>query len=136
MPRKRWVKLWTQEWISGTTRWELEPDERSIFADFLAMAGDSPEQGKICYYPGVPVTRDQLCKALNVSMELLDRAIDKMVRVGKIKLNDDIVHVINFERYQSEYERTRKYTRKTTKKSTRKSTTTPSVENGVENDSE
>ena len=112
MPRKRWIKLWTQEAIQGTTRREMEPDERSVWWDFLALAGDSPDPGKICFYRNVPLTDDQLCQTLNISQDLLNRARGKMLKFGKITVNEGIIHVVNWERYQSEYERTKKYTKR------------------------
>lgn len=109
MTRRRWIKLWTQEWIGGTTRKELQADERSVWADFLTLAGDSPDPGKICFYPGVPLTDDQLCKALRITPELLDRARAKMLEFDKIKINQDIIHIVNWEHYQGEYERLRRW---------------------------
>jgi len=126
--RRRWIKLWTHESLTGTLRRELEPDERSIWWDFLALAGDSAEPGKICVYPGVPMTKDQLCQVLNVSGELLDRAMQKLIRSGRIYVNNGIIHIANWEKYQSEYERTKKY-RKSTSKSTQQSTNQSDVEN-------
>lgn len=112
MPRRRWIKLWTQEAIQGTTRREMEPDERSVWWDFLALAGDSPDPGKICFYRNVPLTDDQLCQTLNISQDLLNRARGKMLKFGKITVNEGIIHIVNWERYQSEYERTKKYVRR------------------------
>jgi len=130
--RKRWVKLWTHESLTGTLRRELEPDERSIWWDFLALAGDSAEPGKICIYPGVPMTKDQLCQILNVDRELLDRAMRKLARTGRIYINNDIIHIANWEKYQSEYERTKKY-KKSTSESTPESTQQSTNQSDVEN---
>ena len=54
MPRKRWVKLWTQETLYGTTSEELKLDEQAIWFKLLALAGDSPEPGRVEVAPGLP----------------------------------------------------------------------------------
>ena len=116
--RRRWIKFWTQEWISGIRR-EMEPDERSVLADFLALAGDSPEPGTICAFPGVPFTDDQLCRALQISPELLERARKKMIKHGLITLNDGLPHIVNWERDQAEFDKSeymRKYMQEYRKK--------------------
>jgi len=105
--RRRWVKLWTYESLTGTLRRELTPDERSIWWDFLALAGESPEPGYICLYPDIAFTEDQLCKMLNVTSELLSRAKRRLIDTGRIKVNSSngIIHILKWEEYQSEYDR-------------------------------
>jgi len=105
MPRKRWIKLWTQETLFGTTSRELEPDERAVWFQFLALAGDSPEPGKIEIAPNVAYTSEQLCELLKITPELLDRAKKKMIQFDKISINSDIIAIKNWERYQGETER-------------------------------
>jgi len=126
--RKRWIKLWTQETLYGTTSRELELAERAIWHGFLALAGDSIEPGKIEVAPNIPWTDEQLARVLNAPMEILLSAKQKMIKYGKIKVNGNIIVVNNWERYQSEYERTKRYD-----KSTLKPTTKSSVEKTVEN---
>jgi len=58
MPRKRWIKLWTQETLYGTTSTELSLSEQAIWFKLLALAGDSPEPGKVCVAPGVAYTTE------------------------------------------------------------------------------
>lgn len=107
-PRRPFVFLWTQEYIHGTTRQELLPDERSIFIDFFALAGDSPKLGFVCVAEDVGYTDEQLARLLKVDIELLQRAKTKMVECGKIKINDgtDIIEVLNFWKYQPKFDRT------------------------------
>jgi len=107
MTRMRWVKLHTQETLFGTTRHELEPAERSLWFDFLCLAGDSPEPGVICVAPGIPHTDDQLCHLLNVPPALLKRATDKMLKAGKLEHRDGCPAIVNWTRYQADYERVR-----------------------------
>jgi len=129
MARKRWIKLWTQETLYGTTNRELEPAERAVWFGFLALSGDSVEPGKVEVAPNIPFTNEQLVKLLNVPMDILLSAKDKMIQCHKITTNGDIITINNWETYQSNYERTKIYPRK----STTKSTTSKVVEKPVEN---
>ena len=130
MPRKRWIKLWTQETLYGTTIKELEPAERWVWLGFLALAGDSIEPGKVQAAPSIPWTDAQLAQLLGVSTRVLQSAKTKMVKHGKITINSEVVVITNWEKYQSEYERTRKY--KHTPFPTPKSTPEQKVENNGE----
>ena len=103
----RWVKLHTQETLFGTTRRELEPAERSLWFDFLCLAGDAPEPGVICVAPGIPYTDQQLCDILNVPPALLKRATDKMLKAGKLERRGGCLKIANWTRYQADYERVR-----------------------------
>jgi len=71
----------------------------------LALAGDSPEPGKIEIAPNVAYTSEQLCELLKITPELLDRAKKKMIQFDKIGINSDIITIKNWERYQGETER-------------------------------
>lgn len=134
MPRRRWIKLWTQETFYGTTTRELEPAERWVWLGFLALAGDSVEPGTICAAPGVPWTDKQLSDVLKAGPTILESAKTKMLNHGKITINEGIIHISNWEKYQSEYDRTKKYrgTIFSGPNATPKSTTQLNVEKDVE----
>ena len=119
--RRKWVKLWTYESLTGTLREELTPAERSVWWDFLALAGESPEPGTICIYPKIGFSDQQLCELLRIDMQLLKDARSKLLETGRITMNENgIIHIEKWEQYQSEYERTKKYTRTSTSESTPK----------------
>lgn len=132
MPRRRWIKLWTQETLYGTTSQELELDQQAIWFKLLALAGDSPEPGKVEVAPGIPMTDEQIAGILKASLDMWLRAKQRLQDpdVDKIFINNGIIHIKNWDKYQSEYERTKKY--RDTEKPTRKSTNSPDVENSVE----
>lgn len=109
MTRRRWVKLWTQETLYGTTFRELDASERFVWFAFLALAGDSPVPGTICAFPNVPFTDDQLAQVLAISKPLLNKAKKKMAEAGKVTLNSGLIHVCNWPRYQPDYARVEKF---------------------------
>lgn len=138
MARRKWIKLWCYDWLEGTLRDELEPDERSVWADLLAMAGDSPYPGTICVCPEIGYTPEQLCKKLKISENLYQKSIQKMSisyngDEPKISVNSEtnVITINKFRNYQSDWDlrkdcpsqgSTKKPTSKPTKKPTSKPT--------------
>ena len=135
MPRRRWIKLWTQETLYGTTSEELQLDEQALWFKLLALAGDSPEPGKVEVAPGIPMTDQQIAAIFKAPLNIWLRAKERLQApdVDKI-MNEGIIHIKNWERYQSEYERTKKYrgTIFPKQNATQKSTPEAKVENSVE----
>ena len=109
MTRRRWVKVWTQETLYGTTSNELDPSERWIWIGLLLLAGDSPMPGTICAAPDVPFTDEQLAKILKVPVAHLLGAKEKMMACGKIELNSGGIHIQNWTHYQADYIRDQRY---------------------------
>ena len=128
MPRKRWIKLWTQESLYGSISKELEPAERWAWIGLLCLAGDSIIPGIVCAAPDIPWTDEQISAIIKIPLKTWLSAKEKMIKHNKITINEGIIHIVNWEKYQSEYERTKKY-RKSTAKSTKKLNVEKSVEN-------
>jgi hypothetical protein len=118
--RRQWVKLWVADWLDGTTRYQMSDAQRAFWIDLLAMAGRSRFGGVVCSgkdreaYVGYPLSKFQALLA-----EPLDilATFDLFQRTGKITLQVDgegnrrlyVIFITNWARYQSEYERTKKY---------------------------
>jgi len=146
MPRKRWVKLWTQESLYGSISRELEPEERWAWIGLLLLAGDSIEPGKVCAAPDIPWTDDQLAGILKIPKETWLSAKEKMLKHDKIREDGDgILHIVNWEKYQggfdkaeymreymSEYRKTGRKTNSKTNKSKINSKTSQSDQNRTE----
>ena len=107
MTHKRWVKLWTQETLYGTTSQELKLDEQAIWFKLLALAGDSVEPGEIEVAPGIPMTDEQIAGTIKAPLDVWLRAKQRLQDpdVGKISINKGIIHIKNWDKYQSEFDR-------------------------------
>lgn len=94
-----WIPLWRQKWLMGSTRFELEPGERSVFLDFLCLAGN--DDGFIRANPETPYPNAYLANTLRVPIELLERTIQKCQAVGKLCHDEhDCLYICNWNEYQ------------------------------------
>jgi len=102
------------KWFMGSTRFELSPDERSVWIDVLAAASLNEPPGQIDYF-----SFEQLSSQFNIELELLERALEKFESYKKIKHNRKKrrIKIINWKKYQSEYQRQLPYRQQVSKKS-------------------
>jgi len=107
--RKYWIKLWTEEWLDGSVRTFLSPEERALFIDLLCLAGRSREPGVIYAEPAKGHPFDWLAARLNVSPDFFKKALKKFESQERIKLNEaGKIYIVNWEKYQVETPRQRK----------------------------
>ena len=104
-----WVKLHVSGWLHGSIRWQLTPEERSVWADLIALAGQCLRGGRIEDNDGRGFPRDYLANQLNIPLELLEQTIEKCQEEGRIELEKDVIILTNWKSYQSEYERQKGY---------------------------
>lgn len=116
--RRPWVKLWVNDWLEGTTRYQMTDAQRAFWIDLLAMAGRSRFGGVVCagkdgdVWVGYPLSKFQGLLAEPMDIEA---TFELFERTGKIKLEVSgegnrklyTLWILNWPRYQSEYERKR-----------------------------
>ena len=110
----RWIRLWTDETINGTTFTELTAEQRGVWWSLLILAGYSPVPGVICIAPGIPYTRGQMAGFLKLPLDVLTRSIEHLAspEVKKIVINQDgTIAIANWNKYQTEYDRQKGYRR-------------------------
>ncbi|MFW6173287.1 MAG: hypothetical protein ACOC5T_06030 [Elusimicrobiota bacterium] len=95
-------KFYSEKYLWGSTRQQLEPDERSVWLDFLCLA--TMNYGDVEIY-----SRDQVAQQLLISQELLDRSIDKFIKYKKVESHcnkdeeKEIYSIVKWNLYQAEY---------------------------------
>jgi hypothetical protein len=94
-----WFPVWVDKWLFGSTRIELQPDERSVFFDLIVLS--KKDDGYIRANKAVPYLENQLCGFLNIAPELLKRTLEKCIKAKKIKkLADGTLFILSHVVYQ------------------------------------
>lgn len=99
--RRRWLKLWSREWLGGSIRFDLEADERGVWADLLAMANESRNPGVIQANPLSGYPRPWIANTLNITNELLDRTLQKCIAADRLAENHAGITILNWGKYQT-----------------------------------
>ncbi len=132
---RRWVKLWVSESLRGTIRFDFTPAERSVWYDLLVLAGDCRQDGLIAPGSGVPYPLKWIAGTLNISSTLLKKTLEICKSSERIEINGDGIKILNWHKYQSEYERQKPFRyKKVTDKVTSRVTKRLPVEEEVEED--
>lgn len=94
-----WIKLHCKRWFTGSTRWELEPSERLLFVDLLALTGmENATKGYIEVF-----NFDQLAHKLMVQSDFLKVVLKKLEQTGKIKLNENKIYIEKWFQYNPQF---------------------------------
>jgi len=94
-----WIPLWIDKWLFGSMRHELNPEERSVWTDFLALAGK--DDGFIRANEITPYPISQLAGLLCVSPEIVESTIKKCVEFGKITITEyKTLYITKHEEYE------------------------------------
>lgn len=93
-----WIPLWIDKWLMGSTRFELEPAERSVFIDFMVMAAKDDGFIRANVEMGYPL--EYLAQTLNVPADILLSTIDKCIKFKKLdKKKNGIFYIKNWKPY-------------------------------------
>lgn len=92
------------KWIHGSIRQDLEPDERGVWADLLALAGltREPRRGYIERSEGIPYPKNVLICMLNISEDLFNRTVSKCKTEGRLQVfKDGTMFITNWGKYNN-----------------------------------
>ena len=93
----------------GSSRFELSIEERAIWIDLLAKASMNEPPGQIDYH-----SLEQLSHIFFVPLDLLKTALKRCEETTKVKHDTDkkMIVIVNWKKYQSEYQRQVQYRKK------------------------
>ena len=110
--KRTWVKFWVSECLDGSAREQLQTDERGVWYDLIIFSARCRTPGVISANETEPISHRRLAGILNITEEELERTLRKCVEQGRISINEQgLLTIVNWNKYQSEYERTKKYQR-------------------------
>jgi len=105
----RYVKMFVSECLEGTIRFDFDPAERSVWYDLVILGGRMRVKGLICARPGTPYPHTWIAGVLNVPLELLEATLKKCEKTERVHENGDGIQILNWSKYQSEYQRQKHY---------------------------
>jgi hypothetical protein len=106
---KRWIRLWVNELLRSTALFELKDDEFGVFMKLLALAGSCRKDGYFAAGDNMPLPDAWMATTLNIPMPLFNRAKQRLFETNRIELNGNVLKIVNWERYQTEYDRQKPY---------------------------
>jgi len=109
--KRKWIKLFIDECLTGTIREDLSSEERGVWYDFLLLAGRNRPPGAVSANETTAISPRRLASLLNISVQLLARATRKFLDSGRIIMDGaGIIHIVNWDKYQyTDYDRQKPY---------------------------
>jgi len=111
MSHRTWIKVYVDKWLEGTIS-EESISVRGTWISLLALAGNGKygDNGTIMAIDRVGFNDKQLSSILKISIKMWLVAKKRLQITDRILItNNNVISIINWQKYQSEYERTAKY---------------------------
>lgn len=106
---RRWIKLYCYERLHGSVSYQLTEAEQSIWDKLLCLAGLCGNDGVIADHDLRPYPRDFIIHELHADPAVFEKTIDKCKEEGRLSEDDGTIRITNWSKYQSEYDRQKKY---------------------------
>lgn len=103
--KRTWIKLWVDQSLHGTLRFDMDAAERGVWYDLLLLAASCKQDGVISPGPGLTYPETWIAGTLNIPLPLLRKTLEKCVKSERISMNGDGIVILNWTKYQSEYDR-------------------------------
>jgi hypothetical protein len=111
--RRTWIKVYCEEMLDGTSRFQFTGEQRAMWIDLLLLAGRSRYPGVVCAGEtnGVftPYPVEWMAHKLNYSPDSFRAALKMFEEQGRITVEDGVIKIGSWSRYQSEYQRQAPY---------------------------
>lgn len=93
-----WIKFWCSQWLLSAGRFAFTPEEKSLWFDMLAMAGENANPGEI-WYPNI----DNFSIRIAQEPASLKMALLKFHNSSKIIWipNENRIIILNWDKFQS-----------------------------------
>ncbi len=114
MGKRTWVKLYCDNWITGTLREETAA-VRGVWADLLALVGSNPnsDTGELKLTNNVGWSDNQICEVLSIPIDIWKTAKQRLTQTDRITVTpNNVITILNWSKYQEDYSRQTIYRKK------------------------
>jgi hypothetical protein len=87
-------------------------EDFGVISRLFCMASDNAVQGQISFTDIIPFTPEQICGIINTTPEKLQHIVTYLEKENTIKTVKGIIYIVNWSKYQSDYERQKPYRNK------------------------
>ena len=115
MSKRAWIKIHCEQWLTGSMR-NLGPFERAIWIDLLVLAGNGTygDLGLISLTPKIGISDNDIASIVTISKAKWKTTKRLFRDLGMIEVwNTDgyknVIKIVNWNKYQSEYGRQKSY---------------------------
>ena len=101
----KWIKLATNIFDNRKVRQiETLPDGNAVIVvwlKLLCLAGSINDSGMVYFTKEIPYTEQMMAAQFNMPLTTVQLAVRTFEQFGMIEIEDDILHIANWEKYQS-----------------------------------
>lgn len=96
-----WLKLYSDKWLGGSIRVDMDSAQRGVWADLMCWGNVSPVPGIICASKGLPFPHEYIAARLRIPLELLESTLAIRKADGSISEDGKGIHITNWTFYQA-----------------------------------
>lgn len=115
MSSRNWIKIYCANWLQSEDLRSSPSDVRAVWIDLLCLAGVGAygDVGVIKITPTVGIPDETLASILGIQVERWKEIKDFFSEKKMIKVHENnIIEILNWKTYQSEYHRQKPYREK------------------------
>lgn len=106
---RKWIKLYCYERLHGSITYQLTEPEQSVWDKILCLAGLSRCEGLISDNDMRAYPHSFIIHELHTTEKIFESLLAKCKKEGRLAEDDAGIHIVNWPRYQSEYQRQKPY---------------------------
>jgi len=130
MGHRTWIKIYCDKWLEGTLRQESS-ELRGVWVDVLTLAGNSNygDTGEIKIVNNIGLPDETIAEVFKIDPNKWQEYKQRLIETERIIVSDNnVISICNWEKYQSEYDRTKRYRTKSTTNDTENDTWEKEIE--------
>ena len=109
---RKWIKLYCYERLHGSVSYQLTEAEQSLWDKILCLAGLSLHDGLVSDNNGRAYPHSFIIHELHTNKKSFENLLTKCIEEGRITEDEQGLHITNWAKYQSEYDRQKPYRQK------------------------